>query len=503
MKSSGLITLFSELPPNSRRPSPFAASAILHALIFGLIWFGLHHAVVTPHPDERYTVKLLIFNQPLPRPRAETASQPELAAALGEDRTTPNPVRSQTEPRAQSQVRPEASPSASQPGRSSPRSAPQLARQATAPQTLLQPDLPKTLVAEVKLIPTVVMWEPEPKPVRQITPPPPQKPVTAMIHPSPATPNLATSISNIRVAPQPLPMQALTLPPSSTSPVRVIGSAPANHLPETASRQTTTPTPAQIVSLTNIQLEKGVAALPEINEIAPGTSGLSFANLPALSPGTGGKAPSTGTGSASEGTGSGAGAEAKNNMNGAGGTSQPGVGTTQSPGAVAGSAMPNGLGHSSLVTRIELPKTGSFGFVVVGDPSGQDDPDAPNVWGGRLVYSVYLHVGLPRNWILQYALPANPKNVPAAGQRQPKAPWPYLIVRPHLNPDDWDTDAIMIHGFVNVEGHFEKLAVVFPQQFSQAGFVIRSLDQWRFRPSTLDGQLARVEVLLIIPQQEN
>jgi hypothetical protein len=82
-----------------------------------------------------------------------------------------------------------------------------------------------------------------------------------------------------------------------------------------------------------------------------------------------------------------------------------------------------------------------------------------------------------------------------------EAPWPYTIVRPNLDPGSLDADALMIHGFVNQSGHFEALSMVFPQAFPQAQFVIAALEKWQFRPAMQGGQSARVEVLLIIPEQ--
>ena len=57
----------------------------------------------------------------------------------------------------------------------------------------------------------------------------------------------------------------------------------------------------------------------------------------------------------------------------------------------------------------------------------------------------------------------------------------------------------MVHGFVDVQGHFEKLAVVFPPECPQSTFLLASLQQWNFRPAQQNGQTATVEVLLIIP----
>ena len=59
----------------------------------------------------------------------------------------------------------------------------------------------------------------------------------------------------------------------------------------------------------------------------------------------------------------------------------------------------------------------------------------------------------------------------------------------------------MVHGFVNLAGRFERLAMVFPAEFAQAKFVLSALQQWEFRPARQNGQLAGVEILLIIPEE--
>ena len=84
-----------------------------------------------------------------------------------------------------------------------------------------------------------------------------------------------------------------------------------------------------------------------------------------------------------------------------------------------------------------------------------------------------------------------------------EAPWPYEIVRPNLDLTDMDADALILHGFVNKDGHFEKLEVAFPDQFMQAGMVLNVLNQWQFRPAKQNGQMTPVEVLLIIPASTN
>jgi hypothetical protein len=118
-----------------------------------------------------------------------------------------------------------------------------------------------------------------------------------------------------------------------------------------------------------------------------------------------------------------------------------------------------------------------------------------------MAYTVYLHVGLARSWILQYSLPRAADAAAAGNIARLAAPWPYNIVRPKLVPGAINADALMVHGFVNQAGRFETLAIAFPPEFAQAQFVINALDQWQFRPAAQNGQITRVEVLLIIPEE--
>jgi hypothetical protein len=120
------------------------------------------------------------------------------------------------------------------------------------------------------------------------------------------------------------------------------------------------------------------------------------------------------------------------------------------------------------------------------------------MWGGRLIYTVYLHVGLKKNWILQYSVPRSAGGSSAGNGIQPAAPWPYDIVRSSASPDP-DADAILIHGFVTATGHFDQLTVAFPPGLAEANFLLHALQQWQFRPAMQNGQPIPVEVLLIIP----
>jgi hypothetical protein len=169
------------------------------------------------------------------------------------------------------------------------------------------------------------------------------------------------------------------------------------------------------------------------------------------------------------------------------------AGSSEGPGGATGTG-------SLTVAHITLPKNGRFGAVVVGDSLDTEFPEVAGVWSGRLAYTVYLHVGLSKSWILQYALPRANDAHSAGVVAQLMAPWPYSIVRPNLVPGSIDSDALLVHGYVNKGGRFESLSIAFPTDFTQGKFVLNSLQQWEFRPATQNGQAARVEVLLIIPE---
>jgi hypothetical protein len=147
-----------------------------------------------------------------------------------------------------------------------------------------------------------------------------------------------------------------------------------------------------------------------------------------------------------------------------------------------------------------LPKDGQFGAVVVGSSLVEKFPETAEIMSGRFTYTVYLHVGLPKSWILQYSLPRSADGASAGNSTRIQAPWPYNIVRPNILPGEINADALMIHGFVNQQGRFEGLAIAFPQEFPQGQFVLDAIQQWQFRPAMQNGQISTVEVLLIIPE---
>jgi hypothetical protein len=497
MRSSGTTSLFTESADAGQQPASFAVSVVVHGLAIAILWFAVAYKppfikVVTDH----YTVRKLDLHELDMEQAAASARIPY--------------------PASHSSSRP---PAPSSPGSSlpSPAAMQQTAQAKIGPQTLVQPDLPKpiTLTQEVPL-PQVVIWSPPKVQVKTVTPPQPQKPTSAEVKPSVVSPNQELNLADVNVASSFHPSPKNIVPPSTTSPIATHANLQVQMPPVTPSVSTVQPTPAAILSLSDLRAKDATVNLPPVNETkasnaegvgsGPAQKSNSAQNNPAAKPtGTGaGQGPATKTNNAGVGSGqvakatnpaagAGQGTDAKANNSGpATSAGKPGAAQSQN----SGSDQPVMAG----ATLVTVPKEGRFGSVIVGDSLQDRYPEIGDVWSGRLTYTAYLHVGLTKSWILQYSLPRSTESASAGTVAHLDAPWPYSIVRPNLEPGSIDADALMIHGYVNQAGRFETLTVLFPEGFPKAQFVLAALQQWQFRPAVQDGQPAKVEVLLIIPE---
>jgi hypothetical protein len=280
------------------------------------------------------------------------------------------------------------------------------------------------------------------------------------------------------------PTDVLPVFPSTTAPLVVHGPKMVQMAPVTATQTTQQPTPTAVMSISDLRMADGTATLPPVNQtttqndtgiLAPGqTSSGKAAN------GVGGvgKDPRAGDGVVAAA------------VTGARSGDKPGTG--------------EGAGDDAFTTeRLTLPKNGEFGAVIVGASLQEKYPEMSSVWNDRVAYTVYLHVGLEKSWILQYSLPRSGDAAAAGNITRLEAPWPYNIVRPNIAPGAFNADAILVHGFVNQSGRFEQLGLAFPPEFREAQFVLDALNQWQFRPAVQNGQTERVEVLLIIPEERD
>lgn len=500
MMASQTITLFTRQTDIGPRPTSFAASILLHGMTVALVLFGLaYKPPVTKVIMEHYSIRELDLHLDEQQMRAVRNLIPYPAAHAG--------------PRALASA-----------GRTSP--SPPMPRPITqaklGPQTLIQPDLPKPIVLPEQVpLPQVVIWSPSHTLVRKVVPPLPEKATAANVKPSIERPNEEINLADVNVSSSFHPSAKSVVPPSTTSPVAVPVPQQVQLPPVTVSQPSAQPTPAAIVSLSDLRMKNGTVALPPASESAMSTTpgeltpdrmqafSPSAKTIPVSNSGEGSGQASTGK-ATSPAPGSGQGSTGKANAAAAGsGQGVEGKPTGSSPAVAAGqpnastSAPGSQQGSDQngqlTSTQLTLPKDGRFGAVVVGDSLSDEYPEVDGVWGGRLAYTVYLHVGLARNWIMQFALPRNTDAQNGGSVVGLDAPWPYSIVRPNLNTTSVDADAIMIHGFINQSGHFETLNLILPPAFPQAQFVLAALSKWQFRPAMQGGQSTRVEVLIIIP----
>jgi len=468
MPSSGTM-LFATLSPPGQRPTSLVGSVLVHVIAAAVVWVGFgYKPPVTRVVEEHYTVRQLDLRAPIERPEQAARvpypkSRPGAAAPAGrteQSRTLPRPVN---------QVQP-------------------------GPQTLIQADLLNPVkMPQLIPVPQVVIWSPSKTVVKHIVPPLPTKPTTADVIPVLDRPNQELTLADVNIASSKLPSFKSPVAPSNTSPVTVHVPAQVQQPPTLASQQTAPPTPAAVVSLSDLKMKDGSAALPPVNESqasnAQGALTPGQTKNPSAEAGNGPPAAKPGLGGAGQSPAAGANHSAS------------GSGTPETSSSLSGPETGSDGTARATTTTIPLPKDGHFGSVIVNDALEQQFPELADKWKGRIAYTAYLHVGLSKSWILQYSLPRNAEAAAAGITSRLEAPWPYNIVRPNLAPGTIDADALMIRGFVNESGRFEDLSIVFPQPFSSAQFVLAALQQWQFRPALQNGQAVRVEVLLIVPEE--
>jgi hypothetical protein len=475
MKPSPIMALFSEPPPLRRGPSSFVVSLLVHVFVCVLLYLGLNQVhAVDPRSVTRYSVRMMELRKQ--QPRLERPVQKALV-----------------DPGEQPKIQPVTPGGGSKAAamRSIPRN---FVSQKQALQTLIQPQAPIDVTIPEVMLPQVVVWSSPDITVKKIVQPAPKTTAEVSVRPKIEPPNQEPRIADLKMSSSAFNTKAPLPPPSTTTPVSVSAASPSQKIPETTSKDSGKPTPASVISLSNVQLQEGTAALPMINEVAPApfAGSLSAGQPNGLSQTSNGKADGKQNGST---VGRTSGNEADK-----AGASSGSAGQGAGSGQAGGMASVTGGASQPTIVHITLPKDGKFGVVVVGSSVAEDYPETIHLWSGRLAYTVYLHVGVTKNWILQYSLPHTQGVVATGSAARPDAPWPYDITRPSVDPAS-NADAIMVHGFVNAAGRFEQLAVVFPTELNEAKFLLHALQQWQFRPAMQNGQVTPVEVLLIIPDQ--
>ncbi len=482
MSSARIITLFSEPEPPRRLSVSFSVSIATHAALLGLfsLWLMIHVPQVNNKLSAKLTtVHVLNLDKPEPVPQRVpvhfATHHPAVHAMHASQKlSVPNAP---------------ATPAPLEIAKSAPAAPPPT-------QPMAQASLPASLPIEHKVVvENAATITPAAPPTEHITPPTPQPVVLADTKATIAVPHASAAPAEVKLSPAEfstampqLPTRNLVVALSST-PQRPTDQQP--QLPAADTAPAATPTPVTL-NTTSAPTSSSTA----ISEIHLGDAGIAStpANITATA-GGGGTLGGTGTdptvGSGTSGTGGTA-------------TTGDATGTAAGLSSAPGTTGQDALNQAAQSTdRITLPKNGQYGVVVMGASLEDEFPEASSLWGGRMPYTVYVHVGLAKSWILQYSLPRAQSAAAIGTDAQITAPWPYDIMRPNLKPDDINADAVMVHGFVDKNGRFETLAVVSPQQFSQEKFVLDALRQWQFRPAVENGQNTDVEVLLIIPDELN
>ena len=455
MRASSTISLFSEQHELNRQPSSILFSVLAHIAVVGLIFLVIATApkIKPTKIAERYVVRHLDLES------LESEMQ-----------------RAREEVKPPSTHAPVHAPSAAEKSVEAPQPVLHVALQAPqGKQTLIQPDIPKPVALNVEIpVPKLVIWSGKPVQVKTITPPPPAKPMVTNFKPSVLRPNNEQNLAEVPLSANALAVHTRPVLTGTTAPIVVSGPKPTPPAPLTTAKSAGQATPAAILSLSDQQMAKGPVNLPPVN---------SSASKPAQGTLTQAK-PQEQAGHGSQ------------NDNPAKASSGANAGSTQASSEQRGVGLEN-YAHAAHITK---SKDGQFGSVVAGSALQDKFPEMTGLLSGKMSYSVYIPVGLPKNWVLEYSLPR--AGEVAGNVSRLDAPWPYDIVRPNIAPGSIDADALMVHGYINLEGRFEALTIAFPPQFAQAQFVLSKLSQWQFRPATQNGQNVKVEVLLIIPEIE-
>jgi hypothetical protein len=453
MRASSTISLFSEQHELNRQPHSILFSVLAHIVVVGLIVWGIISApkIMPTKIAERYVVRHLDLE----------SLDSEVQQARKEVNTAHSPTKAHTASTTESSAE-------------APQPVLQVALQAPqGKQTLIQPDIPKSVALNIEIpVPKMVIWAGKPVQVKTISPPAPAKPMVSNFKPSVLRPNDEQNLAEVPLSASVLAVHSRPILTGTTSPIVVSGPKPTPPAPLTTAKSTGQSTPTALLSLSEHQMAKGPVNLPPVNSSANKSAQGNLASDRAVS-----------NGAAKQGSDNAKAAQGANT-----GSAQASHGS--------GLGVEN-LAHAAHITR---QKDGQFGSVVVGSALQDRFPEMAGLLGGKMSYSVYVPVGLPKNWVLEYSLPRAAENASAGNAARLEAPWPFNIVRPNIAPGSIDADALMVHGYVNLEGRFEALTIVFPPQFPQAQFVLSMLNQWQFRPATQNGQNMKVEVLLIIPE---
>lgn len=444
-RSSATLSLFAEPPATAGRPLSFALSIAAHIAAVGVVGFVVTHLPRIEYPPllQHYSLRQLDLHALDP----DFPDTPRVVQR--EESKIPYPSRELVE-----QLWGGVTPGMADAMRS-------FIGSAAARQTLIQPEVNTHLsFAEQVPLPNLIIWTPEVVPRKRIVVPLPNPAAASSTEPSFQLPTEEIRLADVGMAATSVPPRRELLPPATTSPVTARLPKPAQTAPASVAPTLLLPTPTPVLSISDLHMPEGLVFLPPVNEAGPGAAGKLA---------MGGHA----SGSVTAGTDA----------------------PRDDPDEIAAD------GRRLSSEHIVLPRDGKFSVLVVGSSMAEQYPETSDLWANRVAYTAFLHVGLNKNWILQYSVTRAVETADAGRVSRMEAPWPYDILRPNLQSRDVNADALMVHGILNQAGRLESLAVAFPSGFRYASFVLHALRQWQFRPALRNGQATPVEVLLIIPQE--
>jgi hypothetical protein len=504
------ITLFSKPPQRESAPSAFVVSIVLHSCLFGILLLSVKrvHVVAPTIPNQAEAVRILDVQREmasLHSPPPQPVVQPVHTVHTARVRRSFRPVRRAPLPG----------------GKLALAKLTHLTHLSTnfqtkmpAPQTLIQAQVHPTVKVMPRIpVPQAVVWTSGQTLQEKILTPAPKPLGEIAVKPSLKMPNNELRPAQVSLTSTPFETKAPMPMPGTTTPVDLAAEKPAQQILETASKEIGRNSSAQVISMSDAKLQNGEAFLPVINEVAASDApGSPTPDEPeSVADGGLGEISSNGNGT---GSGQGAGKQSgrtfgvtiadgsdagKGNNADAGvivaDGSTPGV-NTGGPEFTVHTGVPAVISPELYAQRhIKLPPNGHYGMVIIGASPQENYPTTAKLWTGRLVYTVYLQSETADNWILQYSLPKTAGDSLADNIR-PDAPWAYDMMRPDLGPKH---GVVLVHGFVDQNGHFRKLAVAYPTEYSKAALLLQALRQWAFRPAMLQGIPVAVEILLIIP----
>jgi hypothetical protein len=456
------ITILSDHTDVSQPSTSLAVSVLIHSFALGLLSFGLMYTprIVSGTQSERYTVRQLVLRASLSRMQQSSSQD------VSQGSTDGTSAAADVQAAYLQAMR-------------------RIEDAQQGPHILLQPQVhPRLTLLHETQIPSLIIWMPSSAQVKDIVAPFATEARAASVTPSVNAPNEEMKPANIAIHPANYDTSERRLLPGTSSPLRIQAADLTQTVPLTVMQVSDKPTPAAVMSLSDLRMVNGVAVLPPVNQSVGSKTQDGLTPNQADNPSSNNE-----------------------HAHGKAAGAQLGQGSIDKPVAHdAGPAQGHGddfsQGNRPPATLVTLAKNGHFESVVVGASLEDQFPEIEGFWNGRLLYTAYLHVGLAKSWILQYSLPQTDTAAAAGNLARLESPWPYTIVRPDLAPGSINADALLIKGIISQEGRFEAATLIFPPSFPLAQFVLDCLRKWQFRPAFQSGEPARVEILLIIPDSE-